>query len=81
MQVNNPIPEGMGWRVAASILGFFGSIIGIVVWLFFYAANYNVYQNVAVVAIIFMAFVAVMGATWAAWGIKQAEQNHRTEPI
>ena len=74
MKVNKPMPEGMGWRVAASILGFFGTIIGIIVWLFFYAGNYSVYQNIAVVAVILIAFVAVMGATWAAWGIRQAER-------
>ncbi len=61
----------MGWRIAASILTFFGSIIGIILWLFFYAENFNVYQNIAVVVVILLGFVAVMGATWAAWGMKQ----------
>ena len=61
----------MGWRVATTILTFFASIIGIILWLFFYAENFNVYQNIAVVVVILLGFVAVMGATWAAWGMKQ----------
>ncbi len=65
-------PEGMGWRVAASIVAFFGAIIAVIVWLFFYAGNFNVYQNMAVIVVIFLAFIAVMGATWAPWGMKQA---------
>jgi hypothetical protein len=65
-------PEGMGWRVAVSIVAFFGSIIAVILWLFFYAGNFNVYQNLAVVVVIFLAFIAVIGATWAPWGMKQA---------
>ena len=74
METSKPIPEGMGWRVAVTILTFFGSIIAIVLWLFFYAASYNVYQNIAIVAVTLMSFVAVMGAVWAAWGIRYAKK-------
>lgn len=69
---DNKMSEGMGGRVAASILTFFASIIGIIVWLFFYAGSFNVYQNIAVVVVILLGFIAVMGATWASWGMKQA---------
>ena len=68
---NNNTPKGIGWRVAISILTFFGSVIGIILLLFFYAQNFNVYQNIALVVVILLGFVAVMGATWASWGIKQ----------
>jgi membrane-bound metal-dependent hydrolase YbcI (DUF457 family) len=71
----NSTPEGLGSRVTVSILTFFGSLIGIVLWLFFYADKFTVYQNIAVVAVILIGFVATMGATWAAWGIKQAERQ------
>ena len=64
-------PEGMGWRGAVSIVTFFGSIIAAILWLFFYAGSYNVYQNIAVIVVILLAFIAVMGATWASWGMKQ----------
>ena len=63
--------EGMRWRVATSIITFFASIIGIILWLFFYAENFNAYQNIAIVVVIFLGFIAVMGATWASWGMKQ----------
>lgn len=72
---SNKMPEGLGWRVTASIVGFFASIVGIIVWLFFYASNYSVYQNIAVIALILVGFVAAMGATWAAWGIKQVSRQ------
>jgi hypothetical protein len=62
----------MGWRVGVSIVAFFGALIAVILWLFFYAGGYNAYQNIAVVVVIFLAFIAVMGATWASWGIRQA---------
>ena len=72
---NNKMPEGMGSRVTVSILAFFGTVIGIIVWLFFYAQNFNVYQNIAIVAVIVIGFVAAMAATWAAWGMRQAARQ------
>jgi fatty acid desaturase len=72
---NNNMPEGMGWSVVLSIATFFASIAAIIVWLFFYAENFNVYQNIVIVVVIILGFVALMGATWAAWGMKQAERR------
>jgi hypothetical protein len=43
----NNIPEGMGWRVAVSILTFFAAIVGIILWFFFFAGNFNAYQNMS----------------------------------
>lgn len=71
VEMTKSFPEGMGWRVATSIITFFAFIIGIILWLFFYAENFNVYQNIAVVVVILLGFIAVMGATWASWGMKQ----------
>jgi hypothetical protein len=63
--------DGMAWRVGVSIVTFFGALIAVILWLFFYAGGYNAYQNIAVIIVIILAFVAVMGATWASWGMKQ----------
>ena len=62
--------EGIGWRVALTIATFFGSMIAVIIWLFFYAGTFSVYQNIALVVVILLAFIAVMGATWAPWGIR-----------
>ena len=72
---NNNNLSGMGSRVTVSILTSFASLIGIILWLFFYAEKFNIYQNIAVVVMILLGFIAVMGATWASWGIKQAESS------
>ncbi|MFL6485694.1 MAG: hypothetical protein ACJ71D_03130 [Nitrososphaera sp.] len=68
--LNNNTSKGMGWRVAISILTFFSSVIGIL-WLVFYAENFNIYQNIAAVVVIFLGSLAAMGAIWASRGMKQ----------
>lgn len=70
--------DGMGWRVGVSIVTFFGSMIAVILWLFFYATSFSVYQNIALVVVILLAFIAVMGATWASWGMKQRDYWHTT---
>lgn len=71
--------EGMGSRVTASIITTFGFAISLILWLFFYAGGYNVYQNIAVVVVMILAFVAIMGATWASWGMAQASRAEKKE--
>lgn len=69
-------PWGMGrgvrWRIALSIVAFFGLIIFIIVWLFFFAIGFNVYQNIAIIIVAFLAFFGVEAAMWATmwmrWG-------------
>ena len=70
--MSNSLSDGMGWRVTISILTFFASIIGVIIWLFFYAEDYTIYQNVVIVVVIFLGFIARKAATWASWGMKQS---------
>ncbi len=70
-------PEGTGWRVSVSIVTVFGFLISVILWLFFYAEKFNVYQNIAIVVVMLLAFVAIMGATWAPWGMRQSERSER----
>ncbi len=63
----------MGWRVGVSIVSFFAAMIAGILWLFFYAGEFNVYQNIAVFVVILLAFFSIMGATWSSWGMKQRD--------
>jgi len=62
--------KGMGWRVALSILVCMGWVAFLIIWLFFYAASFTIYQNVAVVLVSIVVACAIMGAAWAPWGMK-----------
>ena len=61
---------GFGLRVALSIVVFFGLIAFVILWLFFFADSFNLYQNLAMLLIAILVFVGLMGAGWASWGIK-----------
>ena len=66
--------EGFGWRVSVSIVSFVLLIAFIILWLFFYADSYSVYQNIAVIVAAVLLFCGAMGGAWAAWGMKHADE-------
>lgn len=65
---------GFAWRVSLSIIVFFAVIIFVVIWLFFYADAFTIYQNLAVLLAVILTFIAIMGAAWAYWGIKYGKK-------
>ncbi len=73
------MPEDMGWRMWAGMIACVGAVIAVIVWLFFYAGGFNIYQNVAVIGVIFLACFAVMGAIMAPWFMKQRASWSRRE--
>lgn len=65
---------GFGLRVAISIISVFAIIAFFILWLFFFADKFSLYQNVAVGLVAVLAFIAVMAAGWASWGIRYGRQ-------
>ncbi|MFQ5907825.1 MAG: hypothetical protein ACE5JE_03225 [Thermoplasmata archaeon] len=62
--------RGMGWRIALSIVLFFGLISFIIIWLFFFAGGFNVYQNIAIVIVALLVFFGVGAAVWVTMWMK-----------
>ena len=73
--------KGFGWRISLSIISVVGWLIFLIMWLFFYATNYNVYQNIAIFIVSILAFGGIMGATWAPWGIKHGHKFEKKSGI
>ena len=65
---------GFAWRVSLSIIAFFAMIAFLVIWLFFLADGFTLYQNLAVLLGTFLIFIAVMGAAWSFWGMKYGKK-------
>jgi len=61
---------GFGWRASASIAVFFGWLIFLIIWLFFYADDFSGYQNLAIVIVSVMVLAGISTAAWAAWGTR-----------
>jgi len=66
--------KGYGWRVSLSIIMGVGWLIFLILWLFFYASGFNVYQNIAIFIVSLLVVGGVLGAAWAPWGMKHGQK-------
>jgi hypothetical protein len=64
---------GFGWRVAVSILMAIGWLSFLILWLFFYAGRYDIFQNLAILIVSVLVGVGVLAAMWAPWGMRMAK--------
>jgi hypothetical protein len=64
---------GFPLRIGISVLTFFGLLAFFVVWLFFYADSFTIYQNIAAIIVGLLVAVAIWAAAWVSWGIKYGE--------
>jgi hypothetical protein len=64
---------GFGWRVAVSILVPIAWFSFIIIWLFFYASKYDVFQNLAIMIVSVLMSIGLLGALWAPWGMRMAK--------
>jgi hypothetical protein len=70
------MPEGpvemrsMGWRVPASILIGVGWLAFVIIWLFFYASDYSIYRNLAVLFVSALIGMVVLVVIWVGFGLR-----------
>lgn len=71
------MPPGLSSRVAVSIAVFFGWLIFLVIWLFFYAGRFSVLENIGILVVAFLVGVAILAIMWASWGMKYGKKMER----
>lgn len=64
------MPEGLGSRVAASIVIVFAWLIYAIIQVVFLWQYFSTIQNIALIIITFLLGIAILGVMWASWGIK-----------
>ncbi|MGD0818035.1 MAG: hypothetical protein ABR986_06490 [Methanomassiliicoccales archaeon] len=67
--------KGFGWRVSTSIITAVGWLSFIIIWLFFYADKYSIYQNIGAVIVSLIVFIGVNGAVWGTWAMRMAPKD------
>ncbi|HVO77252.1 MAG TPA: hypothetical protein VMS79_00120 [Methanomassiliicoccales archaeon] len=80
MEGQMPIPTrmpGFAWRVSASILLGCAWLAFLIIWLFFYAANWDVYQNLAIILVSIIIVIGCLAAMWASFGMKMADRAEK----
>lgn len=66
--------SGFKSRVASSIIVPFVFLIFLILWFFFYASDFNIYQNIAIFLVSILIVGGAMGAIWSSWGMKHGEK-------
>ena len=69
--------HSMGWQVSLSILGGVGWLVFLIIWLFFFASDYSLYQNIAIVLGSVLVIGLVIGSPWAVWGLRQQTEKEK----
>ncbi len=72
---------GFGWRVAVSILIAIGWLSFLILWLFFFAGDFDIFQNLAIVIVSVLVSVGLLGAMWAPWGMRMAKNAGVAHPM
>jgi hypothetical protein len=67
--------KGFGWRVSTSIITAVGWLSFIILWLFFFADKYSVYQNIGAVIVSLIVFIGINGAVWGTWAMRMAPKD------
>jgi len=65
---------GFTSRVVVSITVPLALMIFWIIWFFFFAGDFNVYQNIAIFLVSLLAVGGLMGAIWAPWGMKHGKK-------
>ncbi|MBC7118923.1 MAG: hypothetical protein H5T36_00565 [Methanobacteriaceae archaeon] len=60
------------WRVLLTIFVTLGWLLFLALWLFFYATNFNLAQNIGVFIASIVVFVAIIVLLWVPWSMKHA---------
>lgn len=62
--------NGIRWRIGLSIVVGIGWLIFLILWLFFYAIEYSIYQNIGLFILSIFVVSLVLGIPWMLWGLK-----------
>jgi len=73
--------SGFRWRILTSIILPFAAIIFLIIWFWYYAEPYSVWQNIAVLLVILLAIGGIIGAIWARWSMKHGHEMKKFEDI
>lgn len=68
-------PRGLGWRISLTILLGIGWLSFIILWLFFYAGKYDIYQNIAIFIVSILAATGLAAIIWISFGLSMARMH------
>lgn len=64
----------MRWRIALSIMMGVGWLAFMIVWLFFFADQFSIYRNLAILFLSLVVVGGVLGAAWVGFGLRMGRE-------
>ena len=68
------MPPGGAWRTAVSAVVGIGWLIFMIIYLFFWAKHYSIYENIAIFLASVLVVAAILAPIWIMWGMRMASQ-------
>ncbi len=59
--------EYPGWRVPLSVVVGVGWLMFLIIWLFFYAGDHHIYQNLGMLLLSLTVVAIILGLAWMTW--------------
>jgi len=75
MEKKHDISQPSGWRISLSIVMGVGWLVFLIIWLAFYAGDYSINKNIAIILISILVLIIILGGSWAAWGLKHIPEE------
>jgi len=69
-EVHATVTGGMRWRIALSAVMGVGWLAFVVIWLFFFADQFSIYRNLAILFLSLVLVGTVIGAAWVGFGLR-----------
>ena len=73
--------KGFKWRIITSIILPFASIIFLIIWFWFYAEPFTVWQNIAILLVDLLILGGILGIVWARWSMIHQKEMEKFEKI
>jgi magnesium-transporting ATPase (P-type) len=66
--------KGFKSRISVSIIVPILLMLFWIIWFFFYAGDFNIYQNIAIFLVSLLALGGILGGAWASWAMKHEKE-------
>jgi len=73
--------KGFKWRIITSIILPFASIIFLIIWFWFYAEPFTVWQNISILLVVLLILGGLLGIVWARWSMIHQKEMDKFEKI
>ena len=73
--------SGFKWRIITSIIIPLGAMIFLIIWFWYYAEPFSVWQNIAILLVTLLILGGLLGIIWTRWSMQHSDEMKKFEDI